>query len=417
LKKPVSLNFKGAPLSQVIEHIAAASGIDIVVDGLGLAEEGVTSDAPVSICVDGIQLRGALNLLLKQKGLGWTVEDEVLKITSGRRLQGRLEVRTYPVADLVVPIPHAPRCAPEGDNPWPTLRPMTQAERAATTDFDSLIELVTTTVAPDSWVENGGEATVRSFETTLSLVVRQTDERHAEIRDLLEQLRRLQSHQVTMEFRFITVPEDFFERVGIDFDFNVRPAVAESRNGVKGPPPTPPPAGQTQPSAHYLEDDIQYFPQPVEHVDPACGVTTENGQVVLTPEEARRFMECVQRNERASILRAPKVTAFNGQTVEMASVTMLNPHTTSVEFALAARPVISGDRRVISGVIQSEAGAATGEARTIEFRLQDGHTLLVDCGEIESPVHNRQGTPVLSRVPYVSRLFKNTAPPARSAAC
>lgn len=41
------------------------------------------------------------------------------------------------------------------------------------------------------------------------------------IADLLSQLRRLQDLQVTVEVRFITVSDDFFERIGVDFDFNL----------------------------------------------------------------------------------------------------------------------------------------------------------------------------------------------------
>ena len=36
-----------------------------------------------------------------------------------------------------------------------------------------------------------------------------------------EQLRRLQDIQVTVEGRFLTLSDPFFERVGIDFDFDV----------------------------------------------------------------------------------------------------------------------------------------------------------------------------------------------------
>ena len=59
------------------------------------------------------------------------------------------------------------------------------------------------------------------FETNLSLVVSQTQEVHEEIVDLLEQLRRLQDLQVTIEVRFITLNDNFFERIGVDFDFDI----------------------------------------------------------------------------------------------------------------------------------------------------------------------------------------------------
>ena len=52
-------------------------------------------------------------------------------------------------------------------------------------------------------------------------MVAQTQEVHEKIVDLLAQLRRLQDLQVTIEVRFITLSDDFFERIGIDFDFEL----------------------------------------------------------------------------------------------------------------------------------------------------------------------------------------------------
>ena len=83
------------------------------------------------------------------------------------------------------------------------------------------IDLITATIAPDSWSEVGGSGSVRQYETTLSLVIRQTQKVHEEISDLLDQLRRLQDLQVTIEVRFIRLTDEFFERIGVDFDFNI----------------------------------------------------------------------------------------------------------------------------------------------------------------------------------------------------
>ena len=107
-------------------------------------------------------------------------------------------------------------------------------------DFDTLIELITTTIAPQSWDEVGGPGSISGFDTNLSLVVSQTQEVHEQIADLLEQLRRLQDLQVTIEVRFITLSDNFFERIGVDFDFNIddntrpdqRRPVAEPASGV-----------------------------------------------------------------------------------------------------------------------------------------------------------------------------------------
>ena len=100
---------------------------------------------------------------------------------------------------------------------------------AANADFDSLIDLIVSTVANDTWVENGsGEAEIRPFPTNLSLVISQTQAVHEQIADLLEQLRRLQDLQVTIEVRFIRLNDSFFERIGVDFDMNIGPAANQN---------------------------------------------------------------------------------------------------------------------------------------------------------------------------------------------
>ena len=58
------------------------------------------------------------------------------------------------------------------------------------------------------------------FFLSLSLIIKHTAEVHEQVADLLRQLRRLQDLQVSVEVRFITVSDNFFEQIGVDFDFN-----------------------------------------------------------------------------------------------------------------------------------------------------------------------------------------------------
>ena len=87
--------------------------------------------------------------------------------------------------------------------------------------------MIHSTVQPNTWDEVGGPGSIAKFETNLSLVISQTQEDHEEIVDLLEQLRRMQDLQVTIEVRFITLSDSFFEKIGVDFDFNITAERAE----------------------------------------------------------------------------------------------------------------------------------------------------------------------------------------------
>ena len=98
-------------------------------------------------------------------------------------------------------------------------------------DFDSLIELITGTIAPTTWSEVGGAGAIKQFATNLSLVISQTQEVHEEIADLLEQLRRLQDLQVTIEVRFLTLSDQFYEQMGIQMNID---ANANAMNSLFG---------------------------------------------------------------------------------------------------------------------------------------------------------------------------------------
>ena len=264
LKSPVALHFSEAPLQAVAEHIVQTTGINVVIDANGLADVGYDPSTPVSIQVDGIKLESALNIILKPLELDFVMEDEVLKITSAARGQGESRVKPYDVADLIVQLGNTqpnstlrpyqnqpmhgfgfnnapgqmsvgggaaggpatgvqPGMMQVGDAMG--FEPLNLANQLAGPgedhDFRGLTELITSTIEPESWIENGGEGTIARHPGTLSLIINQTQEVHQEIADLLDQLRRLQDLQVTVEVRFITVADRFFERIGIDFDFNI----------------------------------------------------------------------------------------------------------------------------------------------------------------------------------------------------
>lgn len=210
-------------------------------------------------------------------------------------------------------------------------------------DFDSLIELITTTVEPDSWEELGGPGSVAPFATNLSLVVSQTQEVHDRLADLLAQLRRLQDLQVTIEVRFITLNDNFFERIGVDFDFDI----ADNTDGnLSGDPSVTIGWDGTAPTSDL---DLQFMQQTFGNTLPAIGGLTGSagatfGFAMLSDIETYFFVNAAQGDLRSNVMQAPKVTLFNGQTAFVSDTTQ-TPFVTSVvpvvgDFAAAQQPVI-----------------------------------------------------------------------------
>src|SRR5262249_47084776 len=59
------------------------------------------------------------------------------------------------------------------------------------------------------------------YGLNMTLVVSQTPDIQEQVQLLLDRLRDLQNLQVTVEVRFLTLSEDFYERIGMDFDINI----------------------------------------------------------------------------------------------------------------------------------------------------------------------------------------------------
>lgn len=558
LKTEVQINFQDAPLSQVLDQLAQLADINLVVDWLVLAEEGVMSDTPVRIPLSQpITLKSALNLILEPLRLSYVIKDEVLKVTSERIREGSIVTVTYNVADLVTPIPHF---VPDGEmglaglinnayrglgyghigggmgagfGPGAVLanvdsgsgrRPLNPAVMAqmgsgpapgmggggtpvgfgpgglgggAAADFDSLIDLIKTTISPQSWDDVGGAGAIEPFPTNLSLVISNTEEVHDRIVDLLAQLRRLQDLQVTIEVRFISLNDNFFERIGVDFDFDIddnidRPfqVFGKPLDGQKdastnrdlrdrdhGPSVT---VGQSAPGVFSQDLDIPFrqdsFALAVPQFggfDAAAGASL--GFAILSDLEAFFFINAAQGDRRTNVLQAPKVTLFNGQQA-FVSDSSFTPFVISVipvvaDFAAALQPVIvvlsegtfltvqatvSNDRRFVRLTVVPYFSQITDRDRTFTFTgsttsrtsnssegpeddttsrdneqnvttsgttvqlptlaqftvtttvsVPDGGTVLLGGIKRLNEGRNEFGVPILNKVPYINRLFKN----------
>jgi len=553
LKMPVSLRFNDSPLGEVMDHLARLTGVNIHLDPRGLAEEGVTTNTPVSISLaNEISLQSALNLILEPLHLSYVIKDEVLKITSEQLKDGEVYTVTYNVADLVVPIPNfvpgsrlglsgliqdaysaigyggattagAPLsvvASNSGAAGSAMINPNVLSQMmgpgvgsgpvaggvagpgslggAAEADFDALIELITTTIQPNTWDEVGGPGSIKEFETNLSLVISQTQDVHDEIVDLLEQLRRLQDLQVTIEVRFIRLDDDFFERIGVDFDFALEDDTGQTAanlfnpaTDIKNPSLTVGfQGGQNQdgmgnPIGGFTADlDIPFvqggFPAATPTLPFAAGNINSGamfGFAILSDIEAFFLVSAAQGDQRSNVLQAPKVTLFNGQQA-FVSDTAQTPFVISVipvvgDFAAAQQPVIvvlsegtflniqavvSNDRRYVRLTVvpffsqigeveeftfegSSSQSASESEERTADdddspvntsnqsstvrqgttvqlptfifvtvtttVSVPDGGTVLLGGIKRLTETRSEFGIPLLSKVPYINRLFRN----------
>ncbi|TWU54611.1 Bacterial type II and III secretion system protein [Rubripirellula tenax] len=541
LSTPVNIKYRNRPLGEVMDELSAVTGVPIVIDERALGAVRVTAETPVTLQLQNeIMFKSALNIILQQLELTHVIENDVLTITSIESKRSKVYPVTYRVTDLVTPIPNfttsyddglagALRNAYQMSNPQTDVHvvpvsatdlgtgmarqmsPMNMsgsnvlgqyspmgaqgsfgmgnppgggggAGGASFANFDSLIELIQTTVVPDTWDLLGGPSTMREYAQNLSLVISTTSDVHDQIADLLESLRRLQNLQITIEVRFITLSDTFAEQIGVDFDLSFDDNTRNIPDDDAGPSITVGYDGQA------ITSDLDIKFNNGNAVVPAFGgIGVANpstlGFAILSDIEAFFFLQAVQSDSRTNVMQAPKVTLFDGQFASISDVTQ-RPFVTSItpvvgDFAVAQQPVIvvlnegtqlnvqglvSDDKRFVrltlvpffsqignvdtftyegsrtsnnssrsetdtngDGVIDEQDEVDTENSSDIitgttvqlptfaftsvstTVSVPDGGTILLGGIKRMSEGRVERGTPLLSKIPYVSRLFRNVA--------
>ena len=110
LDQPVTLNINAQPLGEAVDLIHNYSGLNIILDSKGLAENGLSSKTPVTLTCNGIKLKLALKYLLRPLQLTYKVAEDVVIITPTKVDRASLEKG---MADLEGELERARRRASE----------------------------------------------------------------------------------------------------------------------------------------------------------------------------------------------------------------------------------------------------------------------------------------------------------------
>lgn len=188
LDEPANLQYLDTHLSDIANDLSLRYKIPVRLDGPALTADGKGPETQFSFSARDGSLRNALRLMLSAEGLTFAVRSDSLLFTTITNAGTLTSARIYQVHDLVV---------------------MPSDPTAAHPDFDTLIEIVVSTIKPETWSEAGGYACVKPFRGpgVLALIVMQTDETHEHIEALLKSLRAarepkvqdLQRHAKTVE--------------------------------------------------------------------------------------------------------------------------------------------------------------------------------------------------------------------------
>lgn len=215
---------------------------------------------------------------------------------------------TYPVADLIVPIPSRakldveplprasagvqtafgdlatvpPPCSFEECALSPLATAQTLREMVPGQSLErELMDLVTHTVAPKTWNTSGGVGKMQFYPLRLSLVVTQTPAVHEEVQALLAALRRVQDVNAVVEMRAVAMTPAAFERA------------CKQMNIVRG-----------------AERDHPEITQ-----ERVIGPKGKCWTALLDECQVRELLSLVQSDPSTTVTQAPKITMFSGQKV------------------------------------------------------------------------------------------------------
>jgi len=130
-----------------------------------------------------------LRLIFRDIGLNYCLDNGVIIVTTPDEADVRLETQVYRIDDLIYSPPGAKN--KETSDVF--------AKKPNKVKYDSLIEMISSTVRPSSWDDVGGPCSIYPYRGTL--VISQTADVHQEIQKLLKDLRQSINPDIEDEVR------------------------------------------------------------------------------------------------------------------------------------------------------------------------------------------------------------------------
>jgi general secretion pathway protein D len=174
LDTPIDVKFKASKLQDVVDYLSTFTGQTILLDKNALDEAQVTYETPINFAPRSpVATRTALRATLSSVGLTYVVQGDLIQITTPSRAKDMMVTKNYYLGDLVLGLGLVGGAAQYGVG-------LDQAQLAQ--NVGGIVEMIKSTIDPQSWDGKGGAGTIGFNIPTMSLIVRQSAEVHAMIR-------------------------------------------------------------------------------------------------------------------------------------------------------------------------------------------------------------------------------------------
>jgi hypothetical protein len=169
LNTPISVAFKDSKFQDVIDYLHTVTKQPIMLDQIALDEAKITYETPITVKVRDVTVKTLLRKILGDFGLAYMIKDETVYVTSALKARETMITRTYNIGDIV---DTGGLDALRFGNPGISAIQIVQ-------NVNAVIDLIQTSVDPDSWKKNGGQGTIAFNASTMSLIVRNSAEVHS----------------------------------------------------------------------------------------------------------------------------------------------------------------------------------------------------------------------------------------------
>jgi type II secretory pathway component GspD/PulD (secretin)/tetratricopeptide (TPR) repeat protein len=396
----IPLVYDEVPLRDVIAEIRRNANVPLRLDRDVERDAG---DEPITINLEDLPVGSGLNIILDDLGLRTQYRFGVLFVVDrdADADAGSVVTRVHDIRDLTFNIQEfqGPELRLRDDTDGgPGPAPPRWPGDDDALDPHRIEELIEETVAPFTWDMPNS---ISFFNG--QLIATHTPQVQAELRDFLDELRRVAGLMVNIEVRFISVSDDFLQDFGIDFrglggpsnvpnqanlvleDVTSGPedlAGGQFDNGAGGIAPANPTAGiffnnqdPNSPPVNFNQDVRGRF----EHIfDNSLGnmLSSTGGFAMqfayfVDLTQINAVIHAVQKQRKARVLTAPRLTAFNTQ---RANITVVNqiPYIADFDVNVAATAAIANPivRTILDGMVLDVMPTISNDRRFITIEVQ-----------------------------------------------
>ena len=404
---PISLDFKDGDLQDIFRLFADISGLNVVVN------PGVSGK--VTLKLTEVPWDQALDLILKTNGLGYTLEENVIRIAKLTDLQKEEQDRRK-----------------------------LQEEKALAGDLIDFTKRVSYAKAGEmsEVIKKAGALSARgqiNVDTrTNTIIIRDLPSYVEKSKDLIAELDRA-TPQVEIEARIVVTTRNFTRDLGIQWGFNQQysprfgnttgvafpNSIILNGGSVPGAGLPADQGGQASNAGIGAAARGYAVNLPASQFNSAIGISLGN---VLGSFNLDLALTALERQGRGRLLSTPKVTTQNNQPAEIKQgvqipIQTVANNTVTVVFkdavlTLKVTPQITDAGTVIlnlevennaadfSNLVNGIPPINTQSAKTIVL-VKDGATAVVGGIYQSNEQTNQQRTPFLSKIPLLGYLFRN----------